>query len=452
MKHTKKGQKYAARLPILDRDSGPWHGGSRNITNRNFISLLDDNAFNQVNPRVFDNLDVLEEKFGLGTRLYFTFSKLVIICNALIAICGITSWMFFLFDKNKTWSFTIMDVFVSNYTASMRPIWYWSNCAVFILWGLVGPAYFIYEQIAYRNQKRQADENYWDYEDMIEENTLKSTQYIRSILLFVLSVGVVGGALYGLLYAQNYVSIKYPSQVILHSGITTSTVMSIPVTIVFVVSNLIWNSLSYVLTTYENNQRWSHFRISQSLKLIMFKIITTTVLYTLMAIVLSQSKETCLMQSSGTNFFFIVLFDAISTLFLAEIIAPLLNRWIRSRCLAWGCSCCNNSNTEPEFTISQELLQTMYRQFIVCIGFIVFPLIGSFAFIISLLQYPVDKIKLIYVCKDPQYIQEFLGPFLLIYSAVIATAVLLTFPNGILWMQFVPSILPMGYQNCTMTV
>lgn len=86
---------------------------------------------------------------------------------------------------------------------------------------------------------------------------------------------------YGLIMAQIHVSETYGegSDSVSVGTLTFNGLMGIPVALVFVIGNTLWNLLSLDVTRLERRKRWAHFRFSRALKTIVFKICTTTLLY-----------------------------------------------------------------------------------------------------------------------------------------------------------------------------
>jgi hypothetical protein len=75
--------------------------------------------------------------------------------------------------------------------------------------------------------------------------------------------------LYGCVVAQRAVA---ENDVAVVFNITTSSLMAVFVSLVFVVLIQVWTWLSYHITAMERNSSWFAFRMSQALKLILFKI------------------------------------------------------------------------------------------------------------------------------------------------------------------------------------
>ena len=77
-------------------------------------------------------------------------------------------------------------------------------------------------------------------------------------------------------------------------------------------------------------------------------------------------------------------------------------------------------------------------------------MVGVIGCFVSILQYCIDKYRMLRICRDPQYIEEKLGLVIFVFIVINMIAATITYPNGALWILFLPKMLPQGFQNCTM--
>lgn len=395
--------------------------------------------------RVFEPLEQVEKKYGVGTRLYFTFLKWITLCNAALAIPGIVSWALFLSDRaaaSSTTAFTWGDFFTSAY---LRPqsdrYWFACSLVAFISWWFVGPLYYLWERhyTAPRSRRVMTRD-----EQIIRENVEKRPDYIFSICATLAYLAVSAVFLYGLIQAQNYVINRYISAEIA-PGIGAGTAMTLVVALGFAICHMSWGHVSYYVTRTENNPTWFKFRMSQAIKLIAFKLALPTIMYVLLVFVVETSSEGgCNLEFVGINFFLVLVVDVVLT-FALQTLWPVLKRVLYKHCRA------ESTLEGPEFNIAEDLLQLMFRQFIIYIGFFAFPLMGLLGFLACVAEYAVDRYRLARVCRDPYYLPEKPGLFLLIFIQVAVGAAFITYPNGALWMLFLPNLLPPSLQNCSVT-
>lgn len=86
---------------------------------------------------------------------------------------------------------------------------------------------------------------------------------VASLAFFVGTAGL----LCGMVWAQKAVTIS-ATQTTLPFGLTPALLMSLLVSIMFSVTNIVWSFLSFQLTSFENWSTWSAFRKSNALKMV----------------------------------------------------------------------------------------------------------------------------------------------------------------------------------------
>jgi hypothetical protein len=392
---------------------------------------------NVTSLKTLASLGDIEQRYGIGTRLYFSFLLWTILCNAVLAILGIVSWSLFLRDLQDR-QFSWGDFFTSAYHPESDNYWFICGVLAFVVWWMVGPIYYLWERHfkrdAYPRRRKITAE-----EQQITENVGKRPDYFFSTMFSISYLAMSSLLLYGLIHAQNYVIVTYGSDTAVVDGapLRVGTAMTLVVALGFAICHMSWGHVSYQVTRSENNPTWFLFRMSQALKLIGFKILLSTIMYVMLVFVIAaedNSVKSCNLQFAGVNFFLVLVIDVILT-FSLQTLWPLL-------ALRFGLR-------RPEFNIAEDLLQILFRQFIVYIGFFAFPLIGLLGFLANLAEYFVDRYRLAQICQDPHYLPEKPGGFLLIFTLVVAGAAFITYPNGALWMLFLPQLLPSSLQNCT---
>jgi hypothetical protein len=437
---TKYGQPYIPRddIPVMVHRS----------KSRQFLPGEDTDENNPLKI----SLDKIEKNFGPGTRLYFTFLKFMFFVTCFVGLVAFISWIVFLADPDKTWGFTWADFFVSNYpasTASSR-YWFWSNVVIYIIYNLSVPVYFIWEFCIY-SEKHPTYQAF--NKDIIPENIHKKPRYYIGGVIMLGALMVATGIFYGFLSLQDYVSIRQTSgsgtsngSGAIIFGFTANTLMGIPVSVSFIVCNMVWNYFSVWITQLENHKRWGTFRFSRSLKITLYKILSATILYLLIALVLTvPPSNQCLLQNSGINFLFTIVIDGLIIVFV-ETLAPILYRKAK---IKWWAADEEDESIKPDFDISEEILQVVYRHFILYLGLMIAPIIGLLGIIVNGIQFYIDRYRIFRVCKKPQYISTKLGTVMLMFVIINVLAVTITYPNGYLWLLFVPDSLPSGFQNCT---
>ena len=436
-RHTKRGQRYTQRMTE--------HEESRYNDDVYYGNIYNENTKPSV--PLFAKLETIESHYGKGVRSYFTYVNFIILLNFIYVLCGVISWGMFM-NQNKN-PFDFQDFFITNYVKNVSDkYWFWTNCTILFLSFSSGVLYYIFYKISikcstdgtYMSINGGGESSY--HNDNILDNMVKNTRYMLSIGLTMVSLSITISIFAGILLLERNIIVRF-GDISLFYNITLSTIFNFLTSFIFVLCNNIWKYISFKLTDLENNSTWSKYRISQSLKLIIFKLVSSIVLFVLISVILNPLND-CMDTQYATNFMFIVVIDAFFINFVVEICFPLIGRAIR-KCL--NCE----EKEKPEFNISEELQQLFYRQFILNLAFIVFPMISVVGFVGMLFQYLFDRIKLKYVCSDPHYVDNSFLVFFVISSIVMGFLTLIAFPNGFMWMLFLPKFLPSGFQNCSMT-
>jgi hypothetical protein len=417
--------------------------------------------------------DEIETRFGPGIRRLFNFFILLLGVNIILASSSFIGWLLCIVQLP---TFGWEQFFISSYppdvavnvtTATVgtsaavggaatvatlagegvtcHGFWFGFNIFNCVIWWLVGPIYFIWEKFVFRPLEAQI---YTCWSDEIPENQGRTRHYWFSGIIMFTCLVISSVILYTLVSAQKTVSTSYGNVEILN--IKAASLMGILVALGFSLCNLIWDHASFRLTQVEYNHTWFHFRVSHAIKLILFKLILGTVLFTLTAIVFQTPPDTIpqdnapnntsanegghasYLQESGINLFLSICVDIFVITCFVQNLAPILIRRIRIR---WCGAREDNASLKPVFDISEELLAMLYRQFLLYLALMVVPLSGVLGIVGVLLQYFLVKFRLLYVCQPTQYIQEDLRWFLFGICSLIALAATLSYPNGIIWIK-----------------
>ena len=85
----------------------------------------------------------------------------------------------------------------------------------------------------------------------------------------------------------------------------------------------------------------------------------------------------------------------------------------------------SNEAAKDEFDISDEYVHQLYRLFIMYLGMSVFPLIGLLSLLGSLIEYPLDKLRMLRVCQRPKRLESSMKNFTILFLFGTAVAALL---------------------------
>lgn len=88
----------------------------------------------------------------------------------------------------------------------------------------------------------------------------------------------------------------------------------------------------------------------------------------------------------------------------------------------------SDEDNKPEFDVAFEYLEVFYRQFICYLGMTVFPLMPVLSLIANLIEYFLDKVKMVKLCQKPKRLDLSMKGFLMVWLLVIAAAGLASYP------------------------
>jgi len=406
-------------------------------------------------------LDEIEQRFGKGTRLYFNFLKYIILCNVINLVLGLINTAFFAASDdagrtvmcnypnlNFTWRngckegepvlrrLTLYEkLFVGSWTTDQRTSWFGLSVATFVLWYLYGP---IYALVIGRAQKSKQmgvdavdDENDRLYveTDRIKENEGYSTtnRVLRQIATTALSVTmIVAGVL-----------INYHVQLVANrDDISSNTIYSFAMSAVVAIINTIWTSSVSFIVDFEHHRTWSGARQNYLVKLYLFKIVNVTANYAALNYAFADPYS-CPMQQTGAKFITLIILD-LFVFNALEFLVPPLKLWLYRRCGYRPClkSHAGDDALRPEFDVAQELIELLYRQFVLYTGTITMPLLAFLGLITNIVEYPLDKARLLYFCRPPKRLEKTMTNLIVTAMVCSALAATLTYPFGAMWVIF----------------
>jgi hypothetical protein len=376
-------------------------------------------------------------RYGRPVWQYFHLCAFTIFLNFLTALIGLADWALYFTCHyqcgsyfNNVWLICSIILF-SLYIAS-GPLFYFScffhekdNCsATFRRGGLT---------------EEKGNVAPFDFPERIEEElfvreTSNDEQYFSvpmSVVLSVCFLLAAAGVLCGLVWAQRAVSSNGDS---LPFGITPFFLMGLLVSIFFSVINIVWSFLSFLITSKEKWTSWQFFQRSHGAKIILVKILLSSIMYLWLSIIITPSTSSCAASEVGNAYLIVIGTELLVSLFVKTLFPTLIM--------------CKNKVKTLEFDFSEEMLQIFYKQFIVQLCSFVSPWAGIAALVTSLLEFLIDSLRLKYVCKDPGIT---IGDFRMTLSLMflfLAFCSFISYPNGFLWMVIIHETLPFSYRTC----
>lgn len=184
----------------------------------------------------------------------------------------------------------------------------------------------------------------------------------------------------------------------------------------------VWEIIVDKLTYFERWAYWSDYWKSSCIKVLLFKILNIFTVFLVKRIEFQDDESACQLQDLGDQFLLLIAMNSSTTL------AHLL--YVR----------CSDKNAERdeygarEFILSQEYVELVYRQFLIHLGFLVMPMISVFGLIANIIEYSSDKYRMLRLAHKPKAISATFSGVLAFYFFFSAMFVLLSYPNGAVFM------------------
>lgn len=331
----------------------------------------------------------IESIYGLSIRLYFDFLIILGIFNTTLLILQLSGWITHL---ARDWYMirSIQDVlFTSGFSPKLVLIWRIINIVCIIASLLLPPLYLIFTRIWLLSRRKILPDD--GSVDEIQENTSISirSKILRlivsySIFIFILSISIAITT--GLSILQNYQFIYT-----LIGSSVARMIISVATSIVMVITNIIWDTINIRLTNMEKHNTHTKSRNHNMFKIILFRMLNVCIMISCKVLFSSR----CILEDIGEQLLIYLILD-ITVYNMIEIIVP----YGTYLCMK-GCK--SKKDHRPEFNITDEYFELVYRQFIIYIGMISFPMIVLVGAIATWIELLVDKFRLVYICKVPTY-------------------------------------------------
>ena len=168
------------------------------------------------------------------------------------------------------------------------------------------------------------------------------------------------------------------------------------VSLIPTLSNVIFETVVERLTIAENHRYFSQFRFHRIIKKIGFRIINIMGLFAL-RFYADSPWYTCTSSRIGYQILLFILLD-ITVNNILEVFIPFIMRlftWMFSG----GVDSLSDEDRKPPFELTDEYFEIVFRQYIMYMSISVFPMITFVTLISNIIEYPLDKYRLLYVCQ-----------------------------------------------------
>lgn len=402
------------------------------------------------------NREVLGNRFGVGIYLYFDFLMYLIGTNIILLILGVIS--FGIHVNNDKWgnlegksygrfSFFFYDDEIWKHSHGQ---WLWIDIVSILCWFLFGPFYSFRIQRYFRQREQTNDggvdlvevnlEEYIDAEDFIKtnEHVTPIERRYRIFVSYIIFVCVLAASSIATFFLV-VVSTSRRVEDLDSSSILLSAIIAMFMTMV----NMAWKRVCVILTRLEKHQTWTKFRQHNTLKFFLFKMLNVLTMYASRVLVPRIcphitsirgfcNNTSCLTSSVGVQLLFILVFDLTVQNFW-EISFGWFRAKVNERRGMLGKG--SNDSVRPEFDVAEEYLEVMYRQFIVYLAFAIVPLAPVLSLLCNIVEYRVDKYRLLRICQHPRGLQGSMRNFLTFFLFCTAAVALASPPYGSAWVM-----------------
>uniref|UniRef100_A0A7S0H799 WW domain-containing protein n=1 Tax=Hanusia phi TaxID=3032 RepID=A0A7S0H799_9CRYP len=405
----------------------------------------------------FCSRDELEESYGKPVIQYFNFLNFVIVSNVILFAFSLIGFIPHVknaspklsdsgFGFLNTSTISSLDLlFLSTFQPSTDGAWVSMMVLVTIFMFLIGPMYFYTSTLFFRDYVKNAEASTSADDDKISYDGLEKEvsfgfkqRMIISYAVFVLMCACPLAIMYAVLFQMLYRTI--PDQY--NSGLKSvgafkegvQLAVSLITSAIVPISNLIFDSIVRFLTDLEKHPTWSSYRRHRLLKIVLFRLVNVYGLF-IFRFYADLPFYTCSSSRIAFQIFIFILMDITINNFV-EFFWPHI--WKLIVCLLSPCISLENKEgsdeeQKPEFELTDEYFEIVYRQFIMYIGISVFPMITGITLLTNIVEWPIDRYRLIYHCRRPRGMlvggRSMLSK-LLFFSALCS---IIAFPSGIVW-------------------
>lgn len=392
-------------------------------------------------PLCIPNED-LTIKLGRGFARYFTFIRAMIVFNIVLTLISLISVIPHIIeglDREATEQQLGFPqvLYLSSYSEKNFGVWIASNVLALIAMLLLGPLYRMYvvhlqsrDRDGYVEDPFQGNYNieaadcvdkieYKGANGFFQENGRPKHRSLRLTISLTLFIGILAGQGFLIAWLQG-----------LLDGEGNETTALILATVIKLVA-IVFKFVCQKLTTIEGHAYISQFRQWECFKVFVFKVANVCVLYYVTRRTQFEG-DGCLLEAMSYQFFYLLLMD-IAINGALGVAFPIVMNKIKAKNAETSEQ--GNAASLPQFILSDDYTEAAYKQFIVCLGFWVSPLLPAVGIIGFLIEYWLDKYRLLKLTQKPQRTGASFKEVLAFFMFFNFLVCFLTYPNGAVWIM-----------------
>ena len=316
------------------------------------------NEYKRFKMPFFIKLDEIEERYGIGNRIYFSFMKFIIIANIVLFLIGFINFLCFVGSGDSTKSvmcnYPSMNIeytggcnssilryipgyeqhdtairnlrfyekfFVAAYSPSQKVMWYILTIASVVCWFAMPFVYYFIMRTRHGTSNNM--DNVFRLNGQDDEIPENARLYTKSIRFFR---GALSWAIFIAFLAVSAVIIYFLQKLAARDDTKDNVWISIPITVIIVLINTAWGPIcGFLVTEFEKHTKWSTVRKITIVKLYVFKIVNVIVSYAALRYAFVK-KYACPLQDTGYKFFLLMIVDLFVSSAI-EFISPFAFQW-----------------------------------------------------------------------------------------------------------------------------
>lgn len=379
-------------------------------------------------------LTEVKADYGNGIYIYFKYVWYLMLFNAVLSVPALVTFIGAAGSGLDDSTYSGLGLLaISAFPDSVTGLWY-AMTSIGALLALASP--FVYRwyqsriEAAWKGAERT--EETAEGEDIIEENrdaTSSERRSRRTVSMMVFLVILVGQGI-----------LTYYLQLALVSA--SSSVVALALSGMLAILNMVWKKISKTLTKYETHRTKREYTEWDTSKVFILKIGSVLSLYITKSLLGADRADSsdclpadvdcgCPLEDQGQQFFFLIITEIVVGNIM-ELGVPILRVWFRTRkSLTSGGG---DEDDKDNFDLADEFTELFYRQFIVLLGMVVFPLMAPLGAASLALEYALDKYRLLHFCKKPLVKPDPVRSRLILgCQLAVSVIVLLSYPNGVVF-------------------